>query len=80
VRQCTGGGDIRIDRRLQRLQGGETLLFTQLVVENHRQTPVIQITGKIQKMNFQVGFAITWTVGRTPILATPGQACRRSRR
>ena len=43
----TGGGNIRIDRRLQRLQGGETLLFTQLVVENHRQTPVIQIAGKI---------------------------------
>ncbi|MNL83328.1 hypothetical protein D3C87_2109440 [compost metagenome] len=55
----TGGGDIRIDRRLQRLQGGETLLITQLVVERHRQTPAIQITGKIQKVYFQVGTAIT---------------------
>ncbi|MNR49949.1 hypothetical protein D3C85_1694000 [compost metagenome] len=55
----TGGGDIRIDRRLQRLQGGETLLITQLVVEFHRQTPAIEIAGKIQKMYFQVGFAIT---------------------
>ncbi len=43
----TGGGDIRIDRRLKRLQRGKTLLFTQLVVENHRQTPVIQVAGKI---------------------------------
>lgn len=55
----TCGGDIRIDRRLQRLQGGESLLFTQLVVEFHRQTPTIEIAGKIQKMYFQVGFAIT---------------------
>ncbi|KID12006.1 hypothetical protein P279_30870, partial [Rhodobacteraceae bacterium PD-2] len=42
---------------------GETLLFTQLLVENHRQTPVIQITGKIQKVNFQVGLAITCNRG-----------------
>jgi hypothetical protein len=32
-------------------------------VENHRQTPVIQITGKIQKVNFQVGLAITCNRG-----------------
>mgnify|MGYP001603742889 CR=1 FL=1 len=55
----TGGGDIRIDRRLQRLQRGETLLITQLLVESHRQTPAIEITGKIQNMYFQVGTAIT---------------------
>ena len=63
MRQGTGGGDIRIDRRLKRLQRGETLLFTQLLVENHRHTPVIQITGKIQKVNFQVGLAITCNRG-----------------
>lgn len=60
---CTCGGDIRIDRRLQRLQGGESLLFTQLVVELHRQTPAIQVAGKIQKMNFQVRAPITGNGG-----------------
>lgn len=55
----SGGGDIRIDRRLQRLKGGETLLITQLVVEYHRQTPAIEVTGKVQQMYFQVGTAIT---------------------
>ena len=54
----TGGGDVRIDRRLERLQGGESLLIAQLVVENHGQTPVIEITGKIQQVHFQVGTAI----------------------
>ncbi len=55
----TCGGDIRIDRRLERLQGGEALLFAQLVVEFHRQAPAIQITGEIQQMHFQVGAAVT---------------------
>ena len=54
----TCGGDIRIDRRLERLQRGEALLVAQLVVELHRKAPAIQITGKIQQMHFQVSAAV----------------------
>lgn len=60
----TGGGDIRIDRRLKRLKRGETLLITQLVVKHHGQAPAVKIAGKIQKMHFEVRTAITcnsWT-------------------
>src|SRR5690606_20365531 len=53
-----GGGDVRVDRRLQRLQGGETLLITQLVVEFHRQTLAIEIASVFQQMHFQVRAAI----------------------
>lgn len=60
----TGGGDVRIDRRLERLQRGKTLLITQFVVESHRKTPAIKVAGKIQKVHLKVGAAVTGD-GRT---------------
>src|SRR6195952_5619040 len=54
----TGGSDVRIYRRLKCLKGGEALLFTQLLVEYHRQTPAIDIAGKIQKVNLKVRASI----------------------
>lgn len=60
---CTCGGDIRIDRRLQRLQGGKSLLFTQLVVELHRQAPAVKVAGIIQQMNLQMRAPITGNGG-----------------
>ncbi|RMT42985.1 hypothetical protein ALP46_05429 [Pseudomonas amygdali pv. myricae] len=35
------------------------MLITQLVVESHRQTPVVKVAGKIQKVHLKVGTAIT---------------------
>src|ERR1700712_4093836 len=59
----TGGSDVRIYRRLKCLKGGKALLITQLLVEYHRQTPAIDIAGKIQKVNLQVGASIARHAG-----------------
>src|SRR5690606_12033133 len=53
-----GGGDIGVDRRSQRLQGGETLLVAQLVVKLHRQSLAVEVASEIQQMHFQVRAAV----------------------
>ena len=55
----TGGDNIGSNGCLECLKRGETLLITQLVVERHRQTPAIQITGKIQQVHLEMGATVT---------------------